>query len=228
MSKPLLPHLRPGCGPFPLHLRRAGPQTGWVFEGCWSPFITGPCYDVYRDAAGAYWRPARPAAPPRSPAPRPAPRSAQTRRGTGARRRPRPLSPPEASAAPWRRGVAAAPKRPWDRRRPRRPWLERARSSGRHLALLESLRCWIGFNAPPSSAPRTGSAAPGSSVAPACPSRRSSRTSSPAPGWTTSSTGSPASPGSRRKRSSTTRRVASSSCEGALRSGPPQSPKGDV
>ncbi|MFL6258495.1 MAG: hypothetical protein ACJ76Y_17550 [Thermoanaerobaculia bacterium] len=31
-------------------------QTGWVFEGCWSPFITGTCYDVYRDAAGAYWR----------------------------------------------------------------------------------------------------------------------------------------------------------------------------
>jgi len=31
-------------------------QTGWSFEGCWSPFPTDTCYDVYRDAAGAYWR----------------------------------------------------------------------------------------------------------------------------------------------------------------------------
>jgi hypothetical protein len=31
-------------------------QTGWVFEGCWNPFPTGTCYDVYRDASGAYWR----------------------------------------------------------------------------------------------------------------------------------------------------------------------------
>jgi hypothetical protein len=30
-------------------------QTGWVFEGCWTRFPTGPCYDIYRDANGAYW-----------------------------------------------------------------------------------------------------------------------------------------------------------------------------
>ena len=31
-------------------------QSGWVFQGCWNPFPSGTCYDVYRDAAGNYWR----------------------------------------------------------------------------------------------------------------------------------------------------------------------------
>jgi hypothetical protein len=31
-------------------------QTGWVFEGCWNPFPSGTCYDVFRDSTGAYWR----------------------------------------------------------------------------------------------------------------------------------------------------------------------------
>jgi hypothetical protein len=31
-------------------------QSGWVFQGCWNPFPTGTCYDVYRDASGNYWR----------------------------------------------------------------------------------------------------------------------------------------------------------------------------
>jgi hypothetical protein len=31
-------------------------QSGWVFQGCWNPFPSGTCYDVYRDASGNYWR----------------------------------------------------------------------------------------------------------------------------------------------------------------------------
>jgi hypothetical protein len=31
-------------------------QSGWVFEGCWTQFSTSPCYDVYRDSSGTYWR----------------------------------------------------------------------------------------------------------------------------------------------------------------------------
>lgn len=31
-------------------------QSGWVFEGCWNPFPSGTCYDVFRDASGNYWR----------------------------------------------------------------------------------------------------------------------------------------------------------------------------
>jgi len=30
--------------------------SGWTFQGCWSPFPTGTCYDVYTDSAGSYWR----------------------------------------------------------------------------------------------------------------------------------------------------------------------------
>jgi len=31
-------------------------QAGWVFEGCWNPFPTGTCYDIYRDTSGNYWK----------------------------------------------------------------------------------------------------------------------------------------------------------------------------
>lgn len=31
-------------------------QSGWVYQGCWSPFRTGTCYDTYRDSAGNYWQ----------------------------------------------------------------------------------------------------------------------------------------------------------------------------
>lgn len=31
-------------------------QSGWVFEGCWTRFPAGPCYDIYRDSAGKYWK----------------------------------------------------------------------------------------------------------------------------------------------------------------------------
>lgn len=33
-----------------------GAQTGWVYQGCWTPYIVGTCYDIYQDASGAYWR----------------------------------------------------------------------------------------------------------------------------------------------------------------------------
>ncbi len=28
---------------------------GYVFQGCWAYFASGPCYDIYRDGDGAYW-----------------------------------------------------------------------------------------------------------------------------------------------------------------------------
>ena len=31
-------------------------QSGWVYQGCWTQFSAGTCYDVYRDASGNYWR----------------------------------------------------------------------------------------------------------------------------------------------------------------------------
>jgi len=31
-------------------------QSGWTFQGCWTQFSAAPCYDVFTDAAGAYWR----------------------------------------------------------------------------------------------------------------------------------------------------------------------------
>lgn len=31
-------------------------QSGFVFEGCWAYFSAGPCYDIYRDSAGNYWK----------------------------------------------------------------------------------------------------------------------------------------------------------------------------
>lgn len=31
-------------------------QSGWVYQGCWNPFPTGTCYDVYRDASENYWQ----------------------------------------------------------------------------------------------------------------------------------------------------------------------------
>ncbi|HEX7955468.1 MAG TPA: hypothetical protein VF508_00905 [Pyrinomonadaceae bacterium] len=33
----------------------AAPQSGWVFEGCWTQWPSGPCRDVYRDSQGVYW-----------------------------------------------------------------------------------------------------------------------------------------------------------------------------
>lgn len=30
--------------------------SNWTFQGCWSPFPSGTCYDVYTDSAGNYWR----------------------------------------------------------------------------------------------------------------------------------------------------------------------------
>jgi len=32
------------------------PMAGWVFEGCWAYFSAGPCYDIYRDSSGNYWK----------------------------------------------------------------------------------------------------------------------------------------------------------------------------
>lgn len=32
-----------------------GAQTGWVYQGCWTPRVYGPCYDIYSDASGNYW-----------------------------------------------------------------------------------------------------------------------------------------------------------------------------
>jgi hypothetical protein len=29
--------------------------SSWVFEGCFTMFQTGPCYDVFRDGSGNYW-----------------------------------------------------------------------------------------------------------------------------------------------------------------------------
>jgi hypothetical protein len=34
-------------------------QGGWTFQGCWTQFSSGPCYDVYTDSSGNYWRCAR-------------------------------------------------------------------------------------------------------------------------------------------------------------------------
>ncbi len=28
----------------------------FTFEGCWSYWSAGPCYDIYRDDAGNYWK----------------------------------------------------------------------------------------------------------------------------------------------------------------------------
>lgn len=30
--------------------------SGWTFQGCWTQSSSGPCYDVYSDASGNYWR----------------------------------------------------------------------------------------------------------------------------------------------------------------------------
>lgn len=30
-------------------------EASYAFEGCWAYWAAGPCYDVYRDSAGAYW-----------------------------------------------------------------------------------------------------------------------------------------------------------------------------
>jgi len=32
------------------------PMSNWVFEGCWTQFPAGPCYDIYRDSSGNYWK----------------------------------------------------------------------------------------------------------------------------------------------------------------------------
>jgi hypothetical protein len=32
------------------------PGSNWVFEGCWGYFAAGPCYDIYRDSSGNYWK----------------------------------------------------------------------------------------------------------------------------------------------------------------------------
>lgn len=38
-------------------LASSGQQmSGWVFEGCWTYFSAGPCYDIYRDSSGNYWK----------------------------------------------------------------------------------------------------------------------------------------------------------------------------
>ncbi len=29
---------------------------GFIFEGCWEQNQAGPCYDIFRDAAGNYWK----------------------------------------------------------------------------------------------------------------------------------------------------------------------------
>jgi hypothetical protein len=31
-------------------------SPGWTFQGCWTPFSAGTCYDVYTDSAGNHWR----------------------------------------------------------------------------------------------------------------------------------------------------------------------------
>jgi hypothetical protein len=33
----------------------ASTVQGWVFEGCFTYFPSGPCRDVYRDSQGNYW-----------------------------------------------------------------------------------------------------------------------------------------------------------------------------
>ena len=33
-----------------------GASSGWVVQGCWSPYAYGTCYDVFTDSTGAYWR----------------------------------------------------------------------------------------------------------------------------------------------------------------------------
>jgi hypothetical protein len=30
--------------------------SNWTFQGCWSQSGFGPCYDVFTDSSGAYWR----------------------------------------------------------------------------------------------------------------------------------------------------------------------------
>jgi len=30
--------------------------SNWVFEGCWESSAAGPCYDIYRDPSGNYWK----------------------------------------------------------------------------------------------------------------------------------------------------------------------------
>jgi hypothetical protein len=32
------------------------PASNWVFEGCWESSAAGPCYDIYRDSSGNYWK----------------------------------------------------------------------------------------------------------------------------------------------------------------------------
>jgi hypothetical protein len=31
-------------------------SDGFIFEGCWEQNQAGPCYDIFRDAAGNYWK----------------------------------------------------------------------------------------------------------------------------------------------------------------------------
>jgi hypothetical protein len=42
-----------------LSVAAAEAQSGWVYQGCWTQFSSGPCYDVYSDSSGNYWRCAR-------------------------------------------------------------------------------------------------------------------------------------------------------------------------
>jgi hypothetical protein len=30
-------------------------MSTWIFEGCWSYYLTSPCRDIFRDSSGAYW-----------------------------------------------------------------------------------------------------------------------------------------------------------------------------
>jgi hypothetical protein len=30
--------------------------SAWTFEGCWTQFQAGTCYDIYRDSSGNYWK----------------------------------------------------------------------------------------------------------------------------------------------------------------------------
>src|ERR1044072_605624 len=34
---------------------KAKGASSWVFEGCFTLFQAGPCYDVFRDGSGNYW-----------------------------------------------------------------------------------------------------------------------------------------------------------------------------
>ena len=31
-------------------------SSGFTFEGCWTQFPAAPCYDIFRDSAGNYWK----------------------------------------------------------------------------------------------------------------------------------------------------------------------------